>query len=152
MDFTEFEVVTDKPVFVQFLNPFTGALLFEQKINPDDPEGARIDDEEKPVGVNLYGQDSEPFKKRRRFLLDKKMADAQKGGMKKLTPDELEKQNIETVTACVQSFVNVTWQGEDLATRRDLYPLFFDKHAWAFEFCNKAVTDRANFSKASQKG
>ena len=152
MDFNAFEVETDKPVFVQFKNPFTGLPLFEQMLNPDDPEGDKIDDPSKPVGVNLFGQDSEPFIKRRRFLLDKRLADAQKNGIRPMKPEDIDKQNLDTVVACIHSFTNVEWKGETLGERRDLFPHFFAKHQWAFEFCNRAIGDRANFSKASQTG
>lgn len=149
MEMEQFEVETDKPVFVQFPNPFTGEPLYDQMDDPENP-GERINDPTKPVGVNLFGRDSEPFAKRRRWLLDSRVAAAQKGGSLKQKPEDMEKSNADTVTACIHSFVNVKWQGEDLAERRDLYPLFFKKHNWAFEFCNTSITDRANFQKASQ--
>lgn len=154
MDFSAFEVETEKPVFVQFTNPFTGELLFEQMQVPDSEEKKLVDNPEKPVGVMLYGQDSKKFLDRQRELLDKKVLEAKRSRNPQnvqIKSEDLAQSNRDTVKACIESFVNVTWEGEDLGTRRDQYDAFFKKHAWAYNLCNSAVMDRANFQKASQK-
>lgn len=154
MDFSAFEVETEKSVFVQFTNPFTGELLFEQMSAPDSEEKKLVDNLEKPVGVMLFGQDSKKFLDRQRELLDKKVIEAKKSRNPqnvKLTGEDLTQSNRDTVKACIEHFVNVSWNGEDLGGRRDQYDAFFLKHPWAYNFCNTAVMDRANFQKASQK-
>lgn len=147
MEFEQFEVETEKSVFVQFTSPFDGKLLFDKK----EVDGERVDDEEKPVGVWLFGQDSQKFRDRQRQLLDKKVAEAQKTRNPKaikVDQKEIEQSGRDTVKACIDKFQNVSWMGEDLAARRDLFDAFFDKHPWAFTFCNTAITDRSNFQKA----
>lgn len=147
MDFSAFEVETERPVFVQFTNPFNGELLFEQKED-------KTDNPDRPVGVMLYGQDSPVFLKRQRELLDKKVLEAKKTRNPqsiKIGADDITQSNRDTVKACIDSFINVTWNGEDLGNRRDQFDAFFIKHPWAYNFCNTAVMDRANFQKASQK-
>ena len=46
MDLSEFQVVSDSPVFFQLTNPRTGKLM---------------EDENGPVGVEIWGRDSEAF-------------------------------------------------------------------------------------------
>lgn len=148
MDFEQFEVETEKPVFYQFINPFDGKPLFDKK----EVDGEKVDDDTKPVGVMLYGQDSQVFLNRQRQLLDKKVADAQKSrNVKNIKIDEkeLQQSNRDTVKACIHSFLNVTWEGEPLGERRDKFDAFFIKHPWAFQQCNAAIMDRANFQKTS---
>lgn len=158
MDFTAFEVETEKPVFVQFASPFTGELLFEQMDeltdSPQEERGRKVNNPDKPVGVMLYGQDSKKFTDRQRELRDKVILEAKKSRNPQnvqIKNEDLAQSNRDTVKACIDSFVNVTWEGEDLGTRRDQYDAFFLKHPWAFNLCNAAVMDRANFQKASQK-
>lgn len=151
MDMEQFEVETEKPVFVQFNNPFNGSLLFDKKT---DESGQIVDDEEKPVGVMLFGQDSKAFLDRQRQLLDKKVAEAQKTRNPKavkIDDKELSQSNRDTVKACIHSFVNITWQGESLGEQRDKFDAFLVKHPWAFQQCNSAIMDRANFQKALLK-
>ena len=157
MDFSAFEVETEKSVFVQFTNPFTGELLYEQmpELTETPTEVRRmVDNLEKPVGVMLFGQDSKKFLDRQRELRDKVVLEAKKSRNPqnvKINPEDLAQSNRDTVKACVDYFVNITWDGEDLGSRRDQYDAFFKKHPWAFNLCNTAVMDRANFQKASQK-
>lgn len=146
MNFDELEVVTDKPVFVQFNNPFTGKPLFEQMADPED-ETKKIDNPDKAVGVNLFGQDSEPFIKRRRFLADQMTEEALSQRNKKKRDND--KDSNETIKACIHSFVNVEWKGAPLDARRAEFDDFFAKHRWARDFCNLAIMDRTNFQKTS---
>lgn len=150
MDFEQFEVETEKPVFFQLVNPFDGKLLFEKK----EVNAQMVDDEDKPVGVMIFGQDSKAFLDRQRQLLDKKVAEAQKMRNPKnvkINEAELAQNGRDTVKACISSFVNVSWEGEPLDERRDKYDAFFIKHPWAYQQINTAVMDRANFQKASLK-
>ena len=153
MDFGQFEVEIEKPVFVQFTHPITGSPLYDDMEDPNNP-GKKTEDTSRPVGVMLYGQDSQKFLERQRQLRDKKLFEAQKSRNPKtvkIEPEEIEQSNRDTVKACIDSFINVVWEGEDLGARRDQYDAFFKKHPWAYEFCNKAVMDRSYFLKASQK-
>lgn len=151
MNFEEFETI-DQPVFLQLKHPATLELLFEPRLNADGTP--RLDEEGKPesdpVGVMLFGQDSAPFVKRKRMLLDKRFEKVSSGKKVQIKADEVDEEAIDTIAACIHSFVCVDFEGAALANVRGRYPAFLKKHAWAKEQIDEAIVDRSRFLKASQ--
>lgn len=154
MDFSQFEMV-DKPVFLQFDHPATLQPLFEPRVGEDGQVVMEKDDEtgeEKPVldpvGVMLYGADSDVYKKRRREVLDERIAKAATGKKVTIKAVEAEEEGMATLVACIHSFVRVDYKGEPL-TERKRYALFLKEHGWAKDQIDRGIADRSRFLKAS---
>jgi hypothetical protein len=154
MDFGQFEMI-DRPVFLQFDHPGTLQPLFQER---KDAEGNVVmekdvtTDEMKPasdpVGVNLFSVDSEPFQKRRRAILDERMAAATSGKKQTMKAADAEAEGLKTLAACIHSFVNVDFEGKELVDR-SRFIAFLQKHAWAKEQIDRGIADRSLFLKAS---
>ena len=154
MDFSQFEMV-DKPVFLQFDHPATLQPLFQPRVAEDGtPVMERDEDtgEERqvmdPVGVMLFGVDSDVYKKRRREIFDERMAKANATKKANISAIEAEEEGIRTVASCIHSFVKVEFKGEAL-TDRARYVLFLKEHPWAKDQIDRGIADRSRFLKAS---
>lgn len=154
MDFAQFEMV-DKPVFLQFDHPATLQPLFEPRLDAEGNVLVEKDEEtgeEKPVldpvGVMLFGVDSDVYKKRRREVLDERIATAQATKKTTIKAAEAEEEGMRTLVACIHSFVKVEFKGEPL-TDRKRYALFLKEHGWAKDQIDRGIADRSRFMKAS---
>lgn len=154
MDFSQFEMV-DKPVFLQFDNPATLRPLFEERKAENGSVVMEKDDETgedkpilDPVGVMLFGADSEVYKKRRREVLDERIASASTGKKVTIKAVEAEEEGMKTLVACIHSFVRVDFKGEPLVDRKR-YALFLKEHGWAKDQIDRGIADRSRFLKAS---
>lgn len=142
MDLSNLEVVTEA-VFFQFNHPISDEPLF-------DVEGEGEDAIKHPVGAWIYGQDSEQFKKRKRQIQDQKLETVVSQNKKKIKAEDIERESVATICACVQKFERIKFQGMDLTDQRGLFPAFFEKFPWAQEQIDRAIMKRSLFIKASQ--
>lgn len=154
MDFSQFETV-DKPVFLQFDHPGTLQPLFEERKDAEGNVLMEKDDEtgeerpvRDPVGVMLFGVDSEVYKRRRREILDERVQTAASGKKQVIKAAEVEEESLKTLVACIHSFVKVDYKGEPLEDRKR-YALFLKEHGWAKDQIDRGIADRSRFLKAS---
>lgn len=157
MDLSEFEL-TDEPVFIQLEHFKTGALLFETKKEKDE-EGNQfeVDDPDKPVGVLIYGADSEVFKKHLRRAANRGLEirfNKSEGRDNKNKPpvsaEEIESETQKSLAACIAGFVRVEWKGQKLEAPKDNL-MFVKRMPWAVEQIDKAMADRSRFMPALKK-
>jgi hypothetical protein len=141
MDFSDFELTKDA-VFVQLKHPKTNVLLF------DNIEGTNDQDPDKPVGVKVYGADSDVFKKHRRQVTDKSIE--ARARRKNLSAAEIDNDAEKTLAACIAEFVNVSWQGKPLTAPNDAM-LFVQKLPGFAEQIDEAMADRTLFMPALAK-
>lgn len=154
MDFSQFEMI-DAPVFLQFDHPATLQPLFQPRVGDDGQPMMEKDEatgEEKPVvdpvGVMLFGVDSDVYKKRRREVLDERIATAQATKKQTIKAADAEEEGMKTLVACIHSFVKVEFKGEPL-TDRKRFALFLKEHSWAKDQIDRGIADRSRFLKAS---
>jgi len=148
MDFNKLEI-SHEPTFLQFRHPGTHDLLWEKE--PVLNAAGEVTEEGDPVGVYIYSADSEQYQKLQRILLDKRLEDAQQKQKLKPTAEEIERQGMATLVACIHAFKNIQMDGDDLGSNRPKFPEFLTKHKWAREQIDRSVVDRQLFLKASSK-
>lgn len=132
MDLSSFEL-TQEAVFVQLLHPVTNKPLA-------DPNG--------PVGVRVYGADSDEFKKHRRRLANKGLEKSFK--RERATIEEVEAETDKTLAGCIAELVNISWKGQELKAPGDV-SAFLLNMPWAGEQIDKAMADRSRFMPALPK-
>ena len=140
MDLSEFQVVSDKPIFFQLTHPHTRKLM---------------EDENGPVGVEIWGRDSEAFKAVNRRAISDSIENAIQSGDTKPTlsaslGSAVEEKGSEILRACIHKFVNIKIAGKELVAPDDTQE-FLDKLPWARDQVDAAIADRKRFMKASQK-
>lgn len=149
MDFSEFEL-TDEPVFIQLKHIRTNQPLFEQRQD----KGEDVDDLDKPVGVKIYGADSDVFKKHLRRVANRGLEARfnRSGGNAKspISAEELDDETQKTMAACIAEFVNVSWKGKALKAPEDNL-MFVKRLPWAIEQIDRAMADRTLFMPALKK-
>lgn len=141
MDLSEFQVVSDSPVFFQLTNPRTGKLM---------------EDENGPVGVEIWGRDSEAFKAVNRRAINDSIESAliEEEGKPKLDATlgaKVEEKSLDVLKACIHKFVNIKIGGKELVAPDDTQE-FLTKLPWAKDQIDRAIADRKRFMVASQKG
>jgi hypothetical protein len=140
MEMQIFEL-TNSAVFVQLKHPDTDLLLFDPG-----PDGK--DDPEKPVGVEVYGADSDQFKKHRRRAMD--MGIEARSKRKTINAEKIDNESEKTLAACISKIVNISWKGVKLEAPRDC-ALLIQAMPWAAEQIDEAMGDRVRFMPALSK-
>lgn len=135
MELSQFEMTNDA-VFVQLKHPDTGVPLA---------------DDNGPVGVEIYGADSEQFKAHRRAAQNRQLASRQQQGNKFKLPsaEEIDMESEKTFAGCIHKFVNISWKKQTLVAPKDNI-LFIQVMPWAVEQLDKAMADRVLFMPALQ--
>lgn len=148
MEFTSLEVAKTS-VLLQLKHPATHDLLWAKEPVLS-PEGEVIEEGD-PVGVYIYSIDSEPYLKRKKVLLGQRIENAQKQNAKKPTAEDIAREELLTIAACIDRFHNVDMDGIPMENNRGRFGEFLTRFSWAKEQIDKAMADRGLFIKASSK-
>jgi hypothetical protein len=146
MDIQKYEL-TDEPVFLQFEDPDTGRKLFDTK----EVDGKKVDDPDKPIGVDIVGADSENYKKHMRRVTNRSLENQQKRRNRSITAEELDEEGQATLASCIHKFYNMEWRGKPLTVPDDSLP-FVKAMPHFVEQIDKAMHDRRLFMPALSKG
>lgn len=146
MEMQEFEI-TQGAVFVQLNHPASGLPLFEQMSDPEN-EGKTIDNPDEPVGVEIYGADSEQFKKYQRKSRDQGI-DAM-SRRQRIRAELIEENALDALAACIKSIRNISWKGQKLEAPRDNKKML-KVMPWAEDQIDRAMGDRTRFMPALSK-
>jgi hypothetical protein len=112
-----------------------------------------VDKDGAPAYIDLYSSDSEIARKHNQAVSRRRLSTAGRGSRIRITPEELEADQIELLVALTVGWRLLTLDGAPLdipfspAEARDLYGS--QEAAWLREQIDEFAGDRANFSKAS---
>lgn len=148
MELTSLEV-TKASVLLQLKHPGTHEPLWATEPSYDE-QGNEIEKGD-PVGVYIFSTDSDQYQKRKKALLNQRIENAQKSNTKKPTADDVLREELLTISACIDYFHNVDMDGEPIGNNRSRYGEFLIRFAWAKEQIDKAMADRGLFIEASSK-
>lgn len=145
MDLSGF-VSVDEPVFIQFRHPDSKELLFV--LNADGKP-----DKSKPIGVEVFGPDTDRFLVAKRAEIARAGADAKHDAKKNIDtdvkmPEYIERANITLQSKMIVRFVNVILDGKELTAPDDV-ELFRRKLPIIFDQIGEALNDRSRFTKAA---
>lgn len=148
MEFTSLEV-TKTSVLLQLKHPSSGEPLWHRE--PEFAEDGTLLVEGDPVGVYIFSTDSDPYQKRKKALLNMRIENAQKNNSKKPSAEDVIREELLTISACIDRFHNVDMDGVPIGDTRGRFGEFLVRFAWAKEQIDKAMADRGLFIAASSK-
>lgn len=102
------------------------------------------DAEGNPMFVEVYGQDSETFRKVERAITNRNIQKAQKSRRASLTADQMESQRMERIVKCVKSW-NLVIGGESPECEEPKVREVLEKYDWLRDQVEEGIYDRANF-------
>lgn len=138
MDLSDFEIVRDGKTFLQLRHPVTDVPLA---------------DDNGPVGVRLYGKDSEQYQAVKLEFLRESVKGSTKGKapvVDETLVERADQKAVQTMAACIFELVNVSCDGELMEAPKDSMA-FLTKFPWAIDQIDPVVNDRSRFTKASLK-
>ncbi len=139
--FSGLSLSVDVPQRMNIIHPITRQVL--------------TDNDGKSAYIDLYSADSLAAKKQNREISRRRLAMAGRSRAMKLTPEEIENDQIELLVAITADWYLVSLDGEKIdipfsaSEARTLYGS--EEAAWLREQVDDFAGDRANFTKASSK-
>lgn len=148
MEFASLEVKKTS-ILLQLTHPGTKDPLWA---SPPvlDPEG-NVLEEGDPVGVYIYSTDSEPYQRRKKELLARRIQDAERRKATRPTPEMIMSEELLTIAACIDRFHNVDLDGTPIGEDRTRFIPFLQRFSWAKEQIDRGMADRSLFLEASPK-
>lgn len=118
----------DTHVFMPLVHPSTGEVI--------------LDDAGEPVGISLYGKDSDVYRKAQRTITNRRLS---KKTSATLTAERLESEANEILARCTEWWAGIVVEGAELqcnfATAKKLY----GDLPWVKEQVDEFVAERSNF-------
>ena len=148
MEFNNLEV-SKSSVLLQLKHPATREPLWAKE--PVYGEEGQVIEEGDPVGVYIFSTDSDQYQKRKKALLNQRIENAQKQNSKKPTADDVLREELLTISACIDRFHNVDLDGQPIGDTRLKFGEFLIRFSWAKEQIDTAMADRGLFIVASSK-
>lgn len=133
MDLSTYIVDRENAGFVHLRNPITNEKLYTE--------------DEKPIGLKLYGIDSPQFKKHQLAIQNQELESRRKGNHGIRAEDLNERLAIKS---CFHSFVNVVIEGVEY-TKVEQIDDMLDKLAWSQDQLLNGMGSRENFMPALSK-
>lgn len=125
------------------------STTFLQLTHPAD--GSKLEDNGKPVGVNVFGPGTSQFARAQRKLQNAALRRQAKGG--KVEPEVLRKEMDTFLTEVTSSFVNLTLGGVAMESQEDFRAFYADpRFGWVRSQVDEGLSDNSNFLGESQTG
>lgn len=102
------------------------------------------DGEGSPMYVEVYGQDSDVFRKIDRAIANRNIQKARKSRNSSLTADQMESQRLERIVKCVRSW-NLVIGGQSPECDESTVREVMEKYDWLRDQAEEGIYDRANF-------
>ncbi len=135
MDLNQFSTANE-PVFMELRHPGTDEVLKTEA--------------GEPIGLTVLGTDSEPFVQKERELLNRRLNKVRaKQKADKITVEELDKEELAKLTACVVDFKNITIAGETLVFTPASATKLFSDFPWIRRQVADFVAESSNFFSPS---
>jgi hypothetical protein len=119
---------------ITLYHPFTGEEL--------------RDDNDDPMWVEVYGVDSDHYRKIDRDITNKNLQRAQKNRNAAITAERLEVQGLERVVKCVKNW-HIVLGGETPDCDEKNVRSVFEDYPWVREQVQEGMSDRANFLQSA---
>jgi len=123
--------------------------LKELNITPKSNEGAwctlehPVTGEELDIQIKLAGTDSDIYRETIRKQINRRL----KKGIKRLSLEETENENLELLVACTLDWKNVVYEGEPLECTPENVKFIYSQFPWIKEQVDDFIGDRANYLK-----
>jgi len=135
MDLNQFSTANE-PVFMELRHPGTDEVLKTEA--------------GESIGLTVVGTDSDPFIQKERELLNRRLNKARaKQKADKVTIEELDKEELAKLTACVVDFRNITVSGEALTFTAANATKLFSEFPWIRRQVADFVAESSNFFNPS---